>query len=259
MKKPKLVQECQSEVASNSVDRPAAAEGDEAVNGHSEINHTPQVFPVLRLPDPALSCVFKYLEVKDKKNLRLVNRRFGNKIKILDSTCRIWKIDLEDYSEFKDVKNTVEEAKIDGLKYRINFGLLKQDLDLCKKKEMLTWIINDWGIHVTGLRLNLNGSKDFLLEEFFKFPHLEMLPLGEDPKAFRRIRRSRNLVIEKELIARHANSLTKLSVGYEGRLPLRINLPHIEEVKFRLLGDSIKSLLWACRKSVKRIEFDGCQ
>ncbi len=152
----------------------------------------------------------------------------------------------------------MEEAKIDGLKYRINFGLLKQDLDLCERKEMLTWIVNDWGIHITGLRLNLNGNEDFLLEELFKFPHLEMLHLGEDTKAFRPIRRSRDLVIEKELIARHANSLTKLSVGYEGRLPLKINLPHIEEVKFRLLGNSINSLLLACRKSVKRIEFDGC-
>ncbi len=167
---------------------------------------------------------------------------------------------MEDYSEFKDVKNTMEEAKMYGLKYRINFGLLKQDLDPCEKKEMLTWIVNEWGIHVTGLHLALNGNEDFLLEEFFKFPHLEKLRL--EVKVWPRDGRNSYLVIEKELIKRHANSLTKLSVhGYDDRFPLKIHLPHIEEVKFEKVlwgGQTINSLLLACRKTVKRIEFDGC-
>ena len=121
---------------------------------------------------------------------------------------------------------------------------------------MLTWILNVWGVYVTGLSLFLEGDEEFLLNEFFRFPHLEMLVLMRTPE----FEEDNN--IEVELIKRHANTLTKISFhGYSDWIltPYEINLPRIQVLKFADCGlSTINFFTFVCSENVRRIHFVCC-
>ena len=182
-------------------------------------NHT-ATFLLQYLPYPVLKEIIKHLNIKDRKNLKLVCKVLEDRMMTLDPTLRNWKIKIrkENRKEFIDaLKRANKRHKNQNL--RIKLDLLGKPPTLLCHSHLSYSVLLRWMDSIKELSICISGSEHFLINSNLVFPNLEYLILQRLKATskssyccFSSAKQVKIPVIVLSLIQKHSNHLKKLKL-----------------------------------------------
>eukprot|EP00088_Acartia_fossae_P011121 TRINITY_DN15588_c0_g1_i13.p1 TRINITY_DN15588_c0_g1~~TRINITY_DN15588_c0_g1_i13.p1 ORF type:complete len:559 (-),score=123.97 TRINITY_DN15588_c0_g1_i13:822-2423(-) len=106
-------------------------------------------FAIDLLPDVPVRNILYYLELEDKRNLRLVCRRFADRVLFADSKMRVWKMSL-----YKTDEVVLADEFLDREQFNGKFWLHLED---CRQKDPTLQFLSSWCHNVVSLSMRLDS------------------------------------------------------------------------------------------------------
>lgn len=232
----------------------------------ANINHTnvphDDIFPLLDLPDDELKQVLEYLNMKEKKNMKLVCKSSEYKILSLDPEMRKWKIEFNG-TNFEELKVTLSKAKIKHAEnpyyqnLEISLELFNTDYSLARVPLAET-VIRQWKNNIVFLKFEImtDHYRFPLLYPDLDIPKLQSLQLTQEDEMFFIKKSDLELLAEigSSFLDQYGKNLENLHIT-DLEIPALPNFNYLKELCCdNLSTKSLSTMLKSLPTSIKTLE-----